>query len=1217
MDYSKPGITDFVATGTANGVVPVARLVSPCVDLETSSTLSDAYWNGASQMEGNKVVVKLFHANHSLQFHGILISRTSVALPPVQAVRIVIEHPFPTGFVRLPRITLRKESVVAKLSDLCPEFPMPPLITEQPHILSVSCTFDRNLCGWTNSDSQQKFFVYPGYGDVVAFQGAGAAAALMISADSEPRFGPLVSRTIMGSGRTQLFFTYRMDYHVQWASIIVRPHDGSKPLLAWYTSVLDELHHVNVWQTVRASYCFVGNYTLELTAHFAKYEDDITGFWVDNLTLQPEEIAVNLIPDLCSTSAFSKPLISITCDNSMITTSISRKFCGWQVDSDGNALAAIEPLAYGFYFHAYEYNALALCYRVISNTHPNAVSFDLVSPEFHVRPNDVLHLWYSVRRRPAFIRIMATSAEESLTLYEATHDDAQDNNQQGFKKVISLGSLTGPTKITIRVRSLPPESNSTAARPGNSNPDFAVRHIWFPQEEGYKPEVQIDRLPKYETCKDTSYQNVSCTFEKSDSCVWFRNINHTAWLATDQPYGTFPFVFPDQDLRKMNRRLIYTGSQHSIGTLESSYIGPVQTRFSFKVYMFGAGLRYLSLHAESMSTYYLLWNSTENTTTRPSARQWQTVNLELCIKFPFKLVFKISTSKAPYIAALDDIQLDNECTTLKHDVDCKNLKPFSPPQSILTSAITKPAFFALTAPAPAGTLHCMFHELDFCGWYGIDNESLAWSIVPSGNKNETAAAVFCSRLPGLLTTATAYLISPKATCSQWAFCFFEFEYRSSQGSVVEVQLWMASNKTSSAHLAWGSGPNEFPLYTRVTVNLSSAPGTFWLVLSTTFFEDASNVQVRNFNFFGDNGNGTAKSDYGFITLSGNILGGLSILTIIAGLLLFRYYRAQRDYCKRLYNCEVHPFLFEELEIPSSSITLLNKELRRSHFCQVGLARITKLHTKHFVLENTTVVVKFLLDKCSQEEERYFLAEMAAFMMVGRHKNIVSLIGVILKGRPMIVMEHCANGSLLEHLQKKNNYVGLKMVGSVHTIQKTDLHNVSSRDELQSLLSIVYQVAAGMEFLCSRGFLHRDLAARNVLLDSSLTAKIGDFGLARNDSEYILQRQNVLLPLGWMAPEALVPMEGRYCEKSDIWSFAVLLWECFTFGRSPYEQQFPQGLQLDVLLEFLARGERLVLPGVCPHWMNTLVSSCWEFNPADRPTFSEILKKINQTWIVYL
>ncbi|XP_038239526.1 megakaryocyte-associated tyrosine-protein kinase isoform X1 [Dermochelys coriacea] len=208
----------------------------------------------------------------------------------------------------------------------------------------------------------------------------------------------------------------------------------------------------------------------------------------------------------------------------------------------------------------------------------------------------------------------------------------------------------------------------------------------------------------------------------------------------------------------------------------------------------------------------------------------------------------------------------------------------------------------------------------------------------------------------------------------------------------------------------------------------------------------------------------------------------------------------------------------------------------------------------------------------------FLAETAAMTKV-RHKNLVLLLGVILHNGLYIVMEFMSKGNLVNFLRTRGRSV----------LQP------------KQLIQFALDVAQGMDYLESKKLVHRDLAARNILISEENVAKVSDFGLAKVDPKGI---DATKLPVKWTAPEAL--KHNKFSAKSDVWSYGILLWEVFSYGRAPYSK-----MTLKEVTEMVEKGYRMEAPEECPPSLYTLMKSCWEIEPGKRPSFKKLTEKLQK------
>lgn len=294
-------------------------------------------------------------------------------------------------------------------------------------------------------------------------------------------------------------------------------------------------------------------------------------------------------------------------------------------------------------------------------------------------------------------------------------------------------------------------------------------------------------------------------------------------------------------------------------------------------------------------------------------------------------------------------------------------------------------------------------------------------------------------------------------------------------------------------------------------------------------------------------------------------------------------------------CEYELPLDPNWEFPRERL-ILGKPLGEGAFGQVVKAEAYGLGDKE---GPTIVAVKMLKDGHTDSEMANLVSEMEVMKTIGKHINIINLLGCCTQDGPLhVVVEYAAHGNLRDFLRTHRPSSGYEQAIGADLKPKTLTH--------KDLVSFAYQVARGMEYLASKKCIHRDLAARNVLVVENNVMKIADFGLARDlhNIDYYKKKSDGRLPVKWMAPEAL--FDRVYTTQSDVWSYGILLWEIMTLGGTPYPS-----VPIEKLFQLLRDGHRMEKPQGCSLEVYVIMRECWNQSPYQRPTFTELVEDLDR------
>ncbi|CAH9078343.1 unnamed protein product [Cuscuta europaea] len=207
----------------------------------------------------------------------------------------------------------------------------------------------------------------------------------------------------------------------------------------------------------------------------------------------------------------------------------------------------------------------------------------------------------------------------------------------------------------------------------------------------------------------------------------------------------------------------------------------------------------------------------------------------------------------------------------------------------------------------------------------------------------------------------------------------------------------------------------------------------------------------------------------------------------------------------------------------------------------------------------------------------------------RHPNVVQFLGAVTDQKPlMLITEYLRGGDLHQHLKEK---------GALSP---------------STAVNFAMDIARGMTYLHNEPnvIIHRDLKPRNVLLVNSSAEhlKVGDFGLSKlirvQNSHDVYKMTGETGSYRYMAPEVF--KHKKYDKKVDVFSFAMILYEMLE-GDAPMSN-----CEAYEAAKYVADGHRPTFraKGFTPE-LKELVDQCWAGDMNQRPSFLEIMKRLEK------
>eukprot|EP00262_Sarcandra_glabra_P016523 TRINITY_DN5425_c0_g1_i1.p1 TRINITY_DN5425_c0_g1~~TRINITY_DN5425_c0_g1_i1.p1 ORF type:complete len:474 (+),score=75.30 TRINITY_DN5425_c0_g1_i1:735-2156(+) len=276
------------------------------------------------------------------------------------------------------------------------------------------------------------------------------------------------------------------------------------------------------------------------------------------------------------------------------------------------------------------------------------------------------------------------------------------------------------------------------------------------------------------------------------------------------------------------------------------------------------------------------------------------------------------------------------------------------------------------------------------------------------------------------------------------------------------------------------------------------------------------------------------------------------------------------------------------EVPEYELNPSELQIRRSDGISKGTYQVAKWN-------GTKVAVKILdTDSYSDPDSINAFKEELTLLEKVRHPNVVQFVGAVTQKIPMmIVSEYHPKGDLASYLQKKG------------------------RLQPSKALRYALDIARGMNYLheCKpEPIVHCDLKPKNILLDSGGQLKVSGFGLIKvskmppDKAKLAQPGSHVDRSSLYIAPE--VYRDEIFDRSVDAFSFGLILYEMFEGVAAFHPMSPPEEIAKLICLE----GKRPPFKNKSKNYptdLKELIEECWAPEPIVRPTFSEIIVRLDK------